>query len=73
MLDIYDQYVAAILNLQFLRKWVKDEGLNTLFFSMKKYPLLTNMIITICYNILDDEFFKYIQLSEKSILWASEK
>ncbi len=46
--------MASMLNLQIMRTWLKNEGLNTFFFSMKKYPLLMNMILTICYNILDD-------------------
>lgn len=30
-------------------------------------------IIEICYSYLDDEFFKFIQLSEKSILWSTDR
>jgi hypothetical protein len=51
------------VNLQVLRNWVKNEGINTLFFSIKKQPLLMGSVIEICYSYLDDEFFKFIQLS----------
>ncbi len=52
---------------------MKNEGINTLFFAIKKQPLLTAPIIEICYSYLDDEFFQFIQLSEKSILWSTDR
>ncbi len=73
LMEIYHQYRLSNLNLQALRNWVKNEGINTLFFSIKKQPLLMANIIEICYSYLDDEFFKFIQLSEKSILWGTDR
>jgi hypothetical protein len=59
--------------LQIIRNWIKNEGINTLFFSIKKQPQLLGSILEICYCYLDDEFFKFIQLSEKSILWSTDR
>ena len=73
LIEVYDQYRLGGLSLQAVRQWVATEGINTLFFSIKKHPLLLGSIITICYNYLDDEFFQHIRLSEKSILWTTEK
>ena len=71
LLEVYEQYKTGLTSLHVVRKWVETEGVNTLFFCVKKYPTLAGMVYSICYNFLDDDFFKYVQLSEKSILWNS--
>jgi hypothetical protein len=63
LIDFYDQYRLSGFAIDIMRNWIKNEGINTLFFSIKKHPTLSSIIFRICYNYLDDEFFKYLQLS----------
>ena len=72
LIEVYEQYKTEVVSLHIVRKWIQTEGINTLFFCIKKHANLANFVYTICFNYLDDEFFKYIHLSEKSVLWNSE-
>jgi hypothetical protein len=42
------------MNVQLVNDWIQKEGINTIFFSLKKYPILFENIINMSYNYLDD-------------------
>jgi hypothetical protein len=43
-----------MISLHIVRKWVQTEGINTLFFCIKKHVTLASLVYTICFNFLDD-------------------
>ena len=58
MLTTYDNNAMSI-NL--IYEWVKSEGINTIFFAMKRHLHLFEELFAFVYTILDEELFKYIQ------------
>lgn len=44
LVEIYDQYKTELINLSIMRKWIQTEGINTLFFCIKKHATLSSLV-----------------------------
>lgn len=51
--DVVMEYKMKGLGMTNLKGWMKNEGVNTLFYALKKEPSLFERIIELCYACLD--------------------
>lgn len=51
---------------------MEKEGINTIFFSIKRHQELFQEAIAIAYAYLEEKLFRHIEPQEKSLLWNSE-
>lgn len=70
--DLHDAYKANSMSLDIVRQWMKEEGLNTIFFAIKRHPEIFDQLISFTYSSLEEAFFPFLEPVDKSLLWESD-
>ena len=61
------------MGIDSIKKWMRDDGINTLFFGMKRHPDLFQQILKFISEIIGQQLFPLIEPIDKSVLWANDK
>ena len=52
-MEIADTYMMKGISMKYLKAWIKNEGINTLFFTVTKNFQYFQKIIELCFLYLD--------------------
>jgi len=64
-------YLQKGESIEILAKWMEGDGLDTLFFSIKRHPMFFSTTLSIAYAFMEEKLFPHLAPSDKSLLWIN--